>query len=63
MKNQQKGIDRLIRGSYGLCPHCNHDKARSTIIGTFCMRCKKDINLETERSKIKPMRRKGSPAK
>ncbi len=43
---QQKDIPRLIRGKAGLCHHCNHDKARSTIIGVFCMRCKKDINDE-----------------
>ena len=32
---EQKKIDRLIRGKRGLCPHCFHDKARSTIIGVF----------------------------
>jgi len=46
MTHQQKKIDRLIRGKRGLCPHCFNDKARSTIIGVFCMSCKRDINIE-----------------
>ena len=49
MGNEKKNIERLIRGQKGLCPFCNHDKARSTIIGTFCMKCKKDINKENEK--------------
>lgn len=53
---QQKSIDRLIR-SENICPHCHHDKARSSTLGTFCMRCKKEINEEI--IKPKPMRLKG----
>jgi len=53
----QKNIERLIRGEKGLCPHCNHDKARSTCIGAFCMRCKKNIDILP--IVPKPMRGKG----
>jgi len=52
MTHQQKVVERLIRGKRGLCPYCFHDKARSTIIGTFCMSCKKDINKENEQLQI-----------
>ena len=47
---EQKKIDRLIRGKRGLCPHYFHDKARSTIIGVFCMSCKRDINIEENKN-------------
>lgn len=54
---KKKSIERLIRGKKGLCPWCLHDKARSTMMGTFCMKCGKDINIPP--IKPKPMRAKG----
>lgn len=43
------------------CKFCCHDKAVSKSSGTFCTRCKKDINEEPV--EIKPMRFSGVPPK